>query len=100
MAKRKSFDVERFKTYVNMQLSRTDKYATESFKSGLCVALEEVLHRTGNYKGYSDLYWEEIGWKEWRTIGNETEDWEEKKKYIYGSADSKYHGCKSSRRYY
>ena len=100
MGKRKSFDVETFKDYVNKQLSRTDEHATEDFKSGLCVALEQVLHRTGNYKGFNDLYWLEIGWNEWRTIGNQTEDWEEKKKYIYGTADSKYHGCKSSRRYY
>jgi hypothetical protein len=100
MAKRKSFDVEAFKLYVNKQLSRTDEYATSEFKSGLCVALEQVLRSTGNYKGYNDLYWEEIGWKEWLSIGNETEMWEEKKKFIYGTADSKYRGCKSSRRYY
>ena len=100
MAKRKLFDVEAFKIYINAQLSRTDKYATESFKSGLCTALEEVLHKTKNYNGYQHLYWEEIGWKEWRTIGNETEDWQEKKKFIYGTSDSKYHGCEYSRRYY
>lgn len=97
---KKTFDVETFKSYVNKQLSRTDEYATEDFKSGLCVALQEILHRTGNYNGFNDLYWLEIGWDEWRTIGNETEDWEEKKKYIYGTADSKYRGCQYSRRYY
>lgn len=97
---KKTFDVETFKSYVNIQLSRTDEHATEDFKSGFCVALEQVLHKTGNYKGYQDLYWEEIGFKQWLTIGNQTEDWEEKKKYIYGTPDSKYRGCKYSRRYY
>ena len=100
MGKRKSFDVETFKDYVNIQLSRTDKHATEEFKSGLCIALEQVLHRTGNYKGFNDLYWLEIGWNEWRTIGNETEDWEKKKLFIYGTPDSKYRGSKYARRYY
>jgi hypothetical protein len=98
--KKKTFDVLAFKEYVNNQLARTDEHATEDFKSGLSVALGEVLHRTGNYNGFNHLYWNEVGWQEWRTIGNETEDWEEKKKYIYGTADSKYHGCKNSRRYY
>jgi hypothetical protein len=98
--KKKTFDVLTFKEYVNNQLSRTDDYATESFKSGLCVALEEVLHRTGNYNGFSHLYWNEIGWQEWRTIGKETEVWEEKKLFIYGTPDSKYHGSKYSRKYY
>ena len=97
---KKTFDVETFKSYVNIQLSRTDEYATESFKSGLCIALQEVLHRTGNYSGFNYLYWLETGWNEWRTIGNETEDWEKKKKFIYGTPDSKYRGCKHSRRYY
>lgn len=100
MKNKKTFDVEEFKQYVNEQLERTDKHATEDFKSGLCVALGEVLHKTGNYKGYNDLYWNEIGWQEWRTIGKETEVWEEKKLFIYGTPDSKYRGSKYARRYY
>jgi hypothetical protein len=96
---KKRFDVMAFKEYVNNQLSRTDDYATESFKSGLCVGLEHVLHKSNNYKGYQDLYWEEIGWKEWYE-GNRTEVWEEKKLFIYGTPDSKYRGSKFSRRYY
>lgn len=98
--KKKTFEVEKFKEYVNIQLARTDEYATEEFKSGLCIALQEVLHRTGNYNGFNDLYWLETGFNEWRTIGKETEDWEEKKKYIYGSPCSKYRGSKYARRYY
>jgi hypothetical protein len=96
---KKTFEVESFKEYVNNQLTRTDEYATDAFKSGLCLALEEVLHKTGNYKGFNDLYWNEIGFKEWLASG-ETEIWEEKKKYIYGTLDSKYRGSKYSRMYY
>ena len=98
--KTKTFDVVNFKNYVNQQLSRTDDYATESFKSGLCLAIEQVLHKTGNYNGYNDLYWLETGCDQWRTIGNQTENWEEKKAYIYGTTDSKYKGNKFSRKYY
>ena len=97
---KKTFDVVTFKTYVNEQLSRTDEYATEDFKSGLCVALQEVLHRSGNYNGYNHLYWNEIGWEKWRTIGKETEVWEEKKLFIYGTPDSKYRGSEYARIYY
>ena len=98
--KKKTFDVSTFKIYVNEQLSRTDDYATDSFKSGLCVALEEVLLRSGNYNGFMDLYWNEFGCNDWRTIGKETEVWEEKKLFIYGTPDSKYRGSKFSRKYY
>ena len=99
MKGKKTFEVKAFKDYVNAQLTRTDKFATESFKSALCVALEEVLHKTNNYKGYNDLYWLEIGWDQW-TRNGKTEVWEEKNKFIYGEAGTKYDGCKYSRRYY
>lgn len=96
---KKTFNVESFKDYVNKQLTRTDDYANEGFKYGLCLAIEHVLFESDNYKGYTDLYWDEIGFKQWLTEG-ETEVWEEKKKYIYGDVDSKYGGNKYSRRYY
>jgi hypothetical protein len=98
--KKKTFDVLAFKEYVNIQLARTDEHATEDFKCGLSVALGEVLHRTGNYNGFTHLYWNEIGWQEWRTIGKETEIWEEKKLFIYGTPDSKYKGSRYALRYY
>ena len=99
MIGRKTLNVKVFKDYVNKQLARTDEHATNDFKCGLCIALEEALRITGNYNGYSDLYWDEIGWKEWRTIGKETEVWEEKKLYIYGTPDSKYRGSIYARFY-
>jgi hypothetical protein len=35
-----------------------------------------------------------------RSIGKETEVWEKKKLFIYGSPDSKYGGSEYARRYY
>lgn len=99
MSKRKTLNVESFKDYINKQLARTNEFANESFKAGLCTALEHVLHESGNYKGYTQLYWDEFGFKKWLAEG-QTEVWEEKKKYIYGEVDSKYKGNQYSRRYY
>ena len=100
MSKRKTFDVNLFKKYVNEQLARTDEYALqEGFKSGLCLALEQVLQRTDNYQGYNNLYWLEGGCEEWIKDGK-TEKWPEKKVYIIGKKDSKYRGCDYARRYY
>lgn len=99
MSKKKTHSVESFKAYVNGQLARTDGFADESFKCGFATALEHVLHESGNYKGFTDLYWDEFGFKQWLADG-QTEVWEEKKKYIYGGVDSKYKGNKYSRRYY
>ena len=52
---RKTFQVSEFKDYVNEALTRTDDYATKEFKSGLCLALETILHNTGNYEGFHFL---------------------------------------------
>lgn len=100
MKGKKTINVDAFKSFANTQLARTDEHATESFKEGICVALEKVLRMSGNYNGYNDLYWNEIGWYEWKTVGKETEVWEEKKVFMYGTPDSKYHGNKFSRLYY
>jgi len=96
---KKTFEVEKFKEYVNTQLARTDEYADDMFKSALCVALGEVLHRTGNYKGFTYLYWQETGFADWCKDG-QTEVWGEKKKYIVGTPDTKYRGSEHARRYY
>lgn len=96
---KKTFEVEKFKEYVNIQLARTDEHADTRFKSGLCIALEEVLHKTGNYHGFSYCYWDEKGWKDWYDNGK-TEVWEEKKKYVLGTSETKYRGCEYARKYY
>lgn len=99
-SKKKTFEVEAFKKFVNEQLERTDDYATiGNFKSGLCIALEKVLHSTGNYNGFTNLYWIEGGCSAWEMNGK-TEVWEDKKLYILGTADSRYKGNEYARRYY
>jgi len=52
MRPRKTIEVEQIKRWANGQLLRTDDYATDVFKSGVCTLLEEVLLRSGNYRGF------------------------------------------------
>ena len=99
MKSRKTFDVQKFKRFVNEQLARTDIDANETFKEGFCSAIEKVLHQTGNYQGFQCLYWDEIRCEEWHKSG-ETENWKEKEVFIHGSPTSKYRGNRYARRYY
>ncbi len=85
--------------YVNSQLSRTDEEMTSKTSEGLCVVLEHVLHKTGNYQGYNHLYWLERGCNEWVRDGK-IESHPEKNKYIYGEVGSEYKGCVYARKYY
>jgi len=88
MPQRKTFKIEVFKEYVNKQLERTDDFATQKFKAGLCLALEEVLFRTGNYNGYNYNYWIKKGFKEWQEAGEP--GFPEKNKYLYGKGGHEY----------
>ena len=99
--KKSTFDVQKFKDYVNEQLARTDDFAvlTEGFKSGMCTALERVLFDTGNYQGYQNLYWQEIGYNAWVEAGK-PEEWDLKKKFIVGLINTKYGGSDYARKYY
>ena len=65
----------------------------------MCVVLERILLDSGNYQGYQDLYWNEIGFQQWLDNGK-PEYWHTKSQYIYGLPGSKYNGSKFSRRYY
>ena len=100
MSKRKTFEVEAFKKFVNKQLERTDEHANNTgFKSAMCVALEKVLHDANQYNGYNHLYWSEGGCSQWEKHGK-TEEWEAKRLYILGDVNSKYKGDEYARRYY
>jgi hypothetical protein len=90
---KKNFNVQQFKVWINQQLKRTDEFATDKFKSGLCIALEHVLQQTGQYKGYNDNYWQEKGFREWLAAGQP--DFPEKDRFIYGPT-----GQKFNRHYY
>lgn len=82
-------DVEQLKSWTNEQLKRTDEYADQKFKAGLCSVLEQVLRVTGNYNGYNHNYWNETGWKLWREAGEP--DFPEKNQYIGPEYDRVYY---------
>ena len=54
---RKTFDVLHFKDYVNSKLVLD---LSDDEKTGLFIALEHVLHKTGNYKGFGYVYKDDI----------------------------------------
>jgi len=49
---RKTCNVVEMLEYANMQLARTDEFATKDFKVGISVMIEHILHLTGNYSGF------------------------------------------------
>jgi hypothetical protein len=52
MGKRKTVSVQDMVTYANMQLARTDEFATKDFKIGVCTMIESVLHLANQYQGF------------------------------------------------
>jgi hypothetical protein len=52
---RKTIEVKRMLKYANLQLERTDSYATDEYKSGICTMIESLLMASGNYNGYMNL---------------------------------------------
>lgn len=57
MAKaRKTTQVSEILNYANEQLKRTDEFATQKFKAGICTLVERILMDTKNYNGYRYLH--------------------------------------------
>ena len=54
MSSRKTIGVKELLEWANHQLGRTDEYADEKFKAGICSMIEEVLHSSENYMGYNN----------------------------------------------
>ena len=52
---KKTHPVADILAYANYQLSRTDEFATADFKAGICSMIDNILHETGNYEGFSFL---------------------------------------------
>jgi len=58
MAKQKTFNVNSFKDKINAILVQPEKNFkpfinnVADYKSGLCAALEIILHESGNYNGF------------------------------------------------
>jgi hypothetical protein len=55
MKGRKTIEVMEMLVWANNQLIRTDEFATQSFKAGICGMIEKLLTASGNYKGYRNL---------------------------------------------
>jgi hypothetical protein len=49
---RKTIEVTEMLDWANEHLSRTDVYADSKFKAGISTAIENILMKTGNYKGF------------------------------------------------
>lgn len=79
---RKIVDISKLKDWTNVQLSRTDDYATQEFKAGIFTAVSNTLHATGQYNGFQHLYWMNGGCEEWYKAGEP--DFPEKNRFIYG----------------
>jgi len=55
MRSKKNVGVVEMIDYANMQLARTDEFATREFKTGISIMIETVLHKSGNYDGFAFL---------------------------------------------
>jgi len=53
MAKRKTVEVATFRNYVNDALKNS--LGPPEYREGMIVVLEEMLHSTGNYRGFTYL---------------------------------------------
>lgn len=62
MSKRKTINVAEVLNTVNLVLadSAYDDDRHQQYRMGMCILLEDILHKTGNYKGYSYLTQDEI----------------------------------------
>jgi hypothetical protein len=52
---KKTIEVTEMLDWANEMLARTDVYADSKFKAGICTAIESILTKTGNYKGFGFL---------------------------------------------
>lgn len=96
--KRSTVNVKEILAYGNEQLKRTDEFANQKFKAGVCVMIEKVLHESRNYQGFNHIYWMEKGFIEWNDNGKP--DFPEKDKYIYGEGGEEGTYGNYSRHYY
>ena len=55
MAGRKTIEVTEMLNWANIQLARSDEFATDKFKAGIQVMIEQLLMKSNNYNGYMNL---------------------------------------------
>ena len=49
---RKTTPILGLHVYANVQLKRTDRFATKEHKAGVCAMIEHILMESGNYSGF------------------------------------------------
>jgi hypothetical protein len=52
---RKTLEILPLVEYVNNQLARTDEYADQKFKAGICTMIERILMDANRYNGFGYL---------------------------------------------
>ena len=65
--KRKTVEIESVKKQLNALLAAS--YIREDTKRGVCLAIEEILHNSGHYHGFGNLFWLTVGCKLWQDDG-------------------------------
>ena len=55
MKGKKTVAVNGMLDWANKQLQRTDEFADEKFKAGMCTMIERMLFDTNQYNGYTPL---------------------------------------------
>jgi len=55
MKGKKTVGVNGMLDWANKQLQRTDEFADEKFKAGMCTMIERMLFDTNQYNGYTPL---------------------------------------------
>jgi hypothetical protein len=91
MVKRKTFDVVKFKNWVNSFLALPTKdnphVPSQDEKRSLCTAVEMVLMDTGNYRGFNPIKWCDGGCASWQDAGQP----EDKKPFLGEEYDRFYY---------
>jgi hypothetical protein len=77
---RKNITVAEVVAEVNRQLALPEKNMSEEEKKGLCGFVEHLLLSTNNYNGYTNVDWQNSGWRAWKDEGEP--DFPEKQVYI------------------
>ena len=99
MAKRKTFDVEKFKEQANNALQVSKGVIGPKERVGIYLTLETVLHETGNYKGYGYLTRNDVPAGELPGINTDEEG--NVLPYDPQNGDNRrFNNCDDTRRYY
>lgn len=80
MKSRKTVEVDWLKKMINADLE--NEKLTEDTKKHLCTLLENILVKTGNYRGFNYLKWINGGFTKWEMDGRPTPTDKNYQKYL------------------